>query len=47
MTPNADYEGVIEREPTVHAYYRHQGFESCPDCGEWIATAPHNGRSEP
>ena len=22
--------------PTIHGYYKRQGFESCPRCGEWL-----------
>lgn len=28
---------------SIHAYYKAQGFESCPRCGEWIAE--QSGRS--
>jgi hypothetical protein len=27
-------------EPTMHGYYRKHGYESCPDCGEWIDPRP-------
>lgn len=25
------------KNASIHAYYKKQGFDSCPRCGEWIA----------
>jgi hypothetical protein len=38
-----------EDRSTAHAYWRHNGFESCPDCGAWIALSPNGsyGTADP
>jgi hypothetical protein len=38
---NADSGTVIE--PTIHGYYRRQGYENCPKCGEWLASPNGSG----